>query len=192
LIQFDFSFPLAAIGQSGRFPKKKEPPMKKVSKNEAKGEGKVALVRGLAGMVPVPWSLRAAAMVDRTPPRCTLRSPAGLLAGRGEKRMATAAHDTIPCSAPESGEYAAVQIEVSPSEEPQAPRYIESVVGELRGILAGLRCAAHGTAPALTVDFGHDEDATVIVVPHDCCPQLDDLVADALRGSPIFRLIRPA
>jgi hypothetical protein len=105
--------------------------------------------------------------------------------------MATAAHDTIACPAPESGEHAVVRIEVTPNDGPHAPRYVESIVAELRGIVAGLRCGDHGTAPALTVKFGNEDDAIVAVVPHDCCPQLDDLVADALRGSPIFRLMRP-
>ena len=113
------------------------------------------------------------------------------MASGEEQSMATVAHDTIPCPAPESGIHAVVEIEVIPSEGTAAPRYVESAVTELRGILAGLRCAEHGAAPALTVDFGQDDDATVAVVPHDCCPQLDDLVAAALKGSPIFRLMRP-
>lgn len=104
--------------------------------------------------------------------------------------MAAVACDTIPCAAPESDEHAAVQIEVVPTEGSQAPRYVESVVGELEVLLAGLRCTNHGAAPALTVSFGQEDDATVVVVPHDCCPLLDDLVAEALKGSPIFRLLR--
>lgn len=105
--------------------------------------------------------------------------------------MAIVAHDTIPSPAPGSGEHAAIQIEVSPGERLQAPRYVERVVGELGGILAGVHCADHGAAPALTVTFGQDDDATVAVVPHNCCPGLDELIAGALKGSPIFRLLRP-
>ena len=104
--------------------------------------------------------------------------------------MATVAHDTIPCPAPESAIHAVVQIEVVSGEETRAPRYVESAVEELRALLAGLRCAEHGGAPALTMDFGQDDDATVAIVAHDCCPQLGALVAVALRGSAIFRLTR--
>jgi hypothetical protein len=107
--------------------------------------------------------------------------------------MATVAHDvhdTNACPAPESGEHAIVQIEVAPGGAPQAPRYVQSVVDDLRGILAGLRCPDHDTAPAVTVAFGTDDDATVSVVLHDCCQQLDELMVAALRHSPIFRVMR--
>jgi hypothetical protein len=105
--------------------------------------------------------------------------------------MADVAHDTIPCPAPESGEYGIVQINVVLGEVPQASRYVRSVVDELHGILAGLRCADHEAAPAVTLSFGQEDDATIAVVPHDCCQQLNRLVAHALEGSPIFRLIGP-
>jgi hypothetical protein len=99
-------------------------------------------------------------------------------------------HDTIP-SPPESGEYTAVQIEVRPSDGVIAPRYVQSVVSELHAAVAGLRCPEHGTAPALTADFGTEDFAVVDVVPHDCCLKLDELVARALRRSPIFRVMLP-
>lgn len=101
-------------------------------------------------------------------------------------------HDTTPCPPPGSGEHAVVQIKIRRGDGQQAPRYVDSVVGELRSSLAALRCMDHGAAPALTVEFGQDDDATVAVVPYNCCRKLDDLVADALKGSGIFRVIRLA
>jgi hypothetical protein len=97
------------------------------------------------------------------------------------------AHDTIP-SPPESGEYTTLQIEVRPSDGVLAPRYVQRVVSELHAALAGLRCPEHGTAPALTADFGTEDFAVVDVVPHDCCSKLDELVLRVLRRSPIFRV----
>jgi hypothetical protein len=105
--------------------------------------------------------------------------------------MATATHDTIPCGAPGSGEHPVVQIQVVDPEGVLSPRYAEKVADELRTLLAGLECMEHGAAPAVTLTFGIGDDAAVMVVPHDCCRVLDDLVAEALDGSPIFVLIRP-
>jgi hypothetical protein len=84
-----------------------------------------------------------------------------------------------------------VQVESSPGFEDHAPRYVESVVSGLRAAIAGMRCPEHGMVPVLTLAFGTEDDATVAVVPRNCCSKLDELVADALRGSPIFRLMRP-
>ena len=102
------------------------------------------------------------------------------------------ADDTIPCPPlPDSGECPVVQIEVDPNARHLAPHYVESVIEELRGLLAGLQCPDHGVAPAVHVEFGSDDDAAVAVVPHDCCPRLHQLIAHALRGVPIFRLVVP-
>ena len=102
------------------------------------------------------------------------------------------ADDTVPCPPmPESGEFPVVQIEVDPSARRLAPRYVESVIEELRALLAGLQCPDHFGAATVHVAFGTEDDPTVAVLPHDCCPRLDELLAHALRGSPIFRLIVP-
>jgi hypothetical protein len=120
------------------------------------------------------------------------RQPVFSLASGDEQRMHNVAHDTIACPAPESGEHAVVHIEVDSNVRRFAPNYVESITGELRGLIAGLRCPQHGAAPAVHLALGPDDDTSVAVVPHDCCPMLDDLVADALKGSSIFRLMRPA
>jgi hypothetical protein len=106
-------------------------------------------------------------------------------------RRFEASRDTIPCPPPESGEYPVLQIEVSRRAQQLAPKYVDSVMTELRHALAALRCPTHGVAPAVHVDFGQEDDPIVAVVPHDCCSSLDALVARALDGSPIFRLMLP-
>lgn len=99
--------------------------------------------------------------------------------------------DTIPSPLRESGEFARAQIEVSPGAIDHAPRYVERVLGELRSVVAGIRCPAHDCGPSLTVDFGCEDTETVDVIAHDCCPALDDLVSKALAGSLLFRLLLP-
>jgi hypothetical protein len=101
------------------------------------------------------------------------------------------AHDTIQSPPPESGEYAAVQIEVAPGAGDHAPHYVKRVVSELHTAVASVTCPEHGAAPALTVDFGTEDVGTVVVIPHDCCTKLDELVARALAGTPVFKVIRP-
>ena len=122
------------------------------------------------------------------------RPPAGPCAGQGEDQLmaaANAARDTIPSPPPESGEYAIVRIEASPGAADHAPHYVESVLRELRHVLAGARCPAHDCAPSLTVNFGCEDAGTLDVVAHNCCSRLDDVVDVALRCSPVFRLILP-
>jgi hypothetical protein len=104
-----------------------------------------------------------------------------------------AGHDTIPCPPPwpESGEHAAVHIHVLKSEQDLAPQLIESVVLELRALLAGLKCLHHGKAPVVHVEVGFENDATTRVIPLNCCAVLDGFLAQALEGSHTFRLINP-
>lgn len=109
----------------------------------------------------------------------------------GRQPMATIPPDTIPSPAPEPVEFTTIQIEVARAEAHQAPRYVERITAELRAILTGIRCSEHVTAPAVTVTFGPDDDAVVCIVPHDCCRHLDDLVEEALKDSPVFRVVRP-
>ena len=72
-------------------------------------------------------------------------------------RSLDVADDTIPCPPmPESGEHPVVQIEVDASARRLAPHYVESVIGELRGLLAGLQCPDHGVVASVHVAFGSD------------------------------------
>src|SRR5436190_24280805 len=105
--------------------------------------------------------------------------------------MAAIVRDTIPSPLPNSGEYAIVQIEASPGAADHAPHYVESVIRELRQVVSGTRCPLHGCGPSLMVDFGSGDAGTLDVIAHNCCPKLDELVADALRESPVFRLMKP-
>ena len=105
--------------------------------------------------------------------------------------MAAIVRDTIPSPLPESGEYTIVQIEASYGAADHAPHYVESVIRELRQVVSSARCPVHDCGPSLIVDFGSGDGGTLDVIAHNCCPKLDDLIACALRGSPIFRLILP-
>lgn len=105
--------------------------------------------------------------------------------------MAAIVRDTIPSPLPDSGEYAIVQIEASPGAADHAPHYVESVIRELRDVVSGARCPVHECGPSLVVDFGAGDAGTLDVIAHNCCSKLDEFVAEALRESPVFRLIVP-
>jgi hypothetical protein len=102
--------------------------------------------------------------------------------------VANVARDTIPSPPPESGEFAVVHVEASLGAADHAPRYVESVLRELRHVLAGVRCPEHDCGPSLVVDFGAEHISGLDVVPHNCCTGLDLMIAARLRESPVFRL----
>jgi hypothetical protein len=104
-----------------------------------------------------------------------------------------ALHDTIPCPppSPESSEHAVARIHVGLSEQELAPRLVESVLTELRVLIAGLECPDHHAAPVVHVELGSEDRATAAVMPANCCAVLDEHLAQVLRGSPIFRLMSP-
>lgn len=81
-----------------------------------------------------------------------------------------------------------VRVKASPGAMDRAPHYVESVLHELRQVIARARCPVHECGPVLTVDFGSGAQENLVVVPHNCCPTLDELVARALRVYPLFRL----
>ena len=81
-----------------------------------------------------------------------------------------------------------VRIEASPAAVDRAPQYVDSVLQELRQVVARARCPVHGCGPELTVDFGSGAQEGLLVIPHNCCPSLDQLVARVLRVYPLFRL----
>lgn len=99
--------------------------------------------------------------------------------------------DASPSSIPDAGEHPAARIEASPGAADRAPHYVDSVLHELRQVVARARCPVHHGGPALTVDFGSRDAGTLDVVSHNCCPRLDEVVARALRVYPLFRLILP-
>ena len=104
----------------------------------------------------------------------------------------TALHlDTIPTPPRDSGEHAAVRIEASPNSVNRPPQYVDSVLHELRQAVARARCPVHDCRPALAIDFTSSEVGTLDVIPHNCCPKLDQVVARALWVYPLFRLILP-
>ena len=105
--------------------------------------------------------------------------------------MAAIVRDTIPSALPDSREYAIAQIETSPGAADHAPHYVESVIRELRQAVSGARCPVHDCGPSLVVDFGSGDAGTVDVIAHNCCTKLDELLAEALRESAVFRLIVP-
>jgi len=100
-------------------------------------------------------------------------------------------HDTIPTAPPDSAEHAIVRIEASPGAADRAPQYVDSVLHELRQVVARARCPVHDCAPSLTVDFAREGAGTLDVIAHNCCPRLDELVARALRVYPLFRFVVP-
>jgi hypothetical protein len=99
--------------------------------------------------------------------------------------------DTIRPATLTSDKYAIVTIEASPGARDRAPQYVDSVLQELRQIVARARCPSHGCGPTLTVDFGSGAQESLLVVPHNCCATLDEVVARALRVYPLFHLQRP-
>lgn len=99
-------------------------------------------------------------------------------------------HDTIP-SPFDSGEFAVPQIELRSSDRSLGARCTESLLADLRAAVNGIRCPDHEYAPALTVDFGGEDDPFVLVIPQGCCPKLDRLVASSLASSPVFRVLLP-
>lgn len=93
-----------------------------------------------------------------------------------------------PRTTSESGKHALVHVEASPGAMDRAPQYVESVLHELRQVVARARCPVHGSGPALTVDFGSGDQGSLDVIAHNCCSMLDEVVARALRVYPLFRL----
>ena len=96
--------------------------------------------------------------------------------------------DTIRPKTLASDKHTTVRIEASPGARDRAPQYVDSVLQELRQIVARAKCPVHGCGPALTVDFGSGARESLLVIPHHCCPTLDEMVARALRVYPLFRL----
>jgi hypothetical protein len=107
----------------------------------------------------------------------------------------TIARDKTPCPPPGSGEMPVVEIDVVAPDDASSgyvsSGYVECVVQELRRRLASIRCPEHLAAPSLSVTFGPETDASVAVIPHDCCVKLDELVEGALDGTALFRVFRP-
>ena len=97
-------------------------------------------------------------------------------------------HGTIRPTTLATDKHPIVRIEASPGAADRAPQYVDSVLQELRQVVVRARCPVHGCGPVLTVDFGSGARQSLLVIPHNCCPSLDELVARALRVYPLFRL----
>ena len=83
---------------------------------------------------------------------------------------------------------AVARVEASAGASDRAPLYVDSVLHELRQVVARARCPAHDCGPTLTVDFASRDEGSLNVIAHNCCPRLDKIVARALRVYPLFRL----
>jgi hypothetical protein len=99
--------------------------------------------------------------------------------------------DTIRPTTLSSDRYPIIRIDASPGAKDRAPLYVDSVLQELRQVVARARCPVHDCGPALTVDFGSGSQESLLVIPHNCCPTLDELVARALRVYPLFHFQFP-
>jgi hypothetical protein len=101
---------------------------------------------------------------------------------------ANTTRSTTPPPAAEPAKLAGARIEASPGAIDRIPDYVDGVLHELRQVVARARCPVHGCGPVLTVDFGSRDEGSLNVIPHNCCPMLDEVVGRALRVYPLFRL----